>query len=223
MSDNSGLIEYLGEYVTENKRNKIEKVLNLRTRYITVALEDIYQSQNASAVLRTCDCFGIQEAHVIENDNEYTLNRNVTQGAEQWVDLIRHNENTQNTADCISHLRQRGYQIVATTPGAANYEIGDFPLNQKTALFLGTELDGLTTTVFEAADYTIKIPMYGFTQSFNLSVSAAVILYRLSEKMYKSDLPWSLSEQEKEEIRLRWYRTIINRSDKLEQRYYDQE
>jgi tRNA (guanosine-2'-O-)-methyltransferase len=220
MEDREALINYLGKFITENKRNKIQKVLQYRTRFITLAMEDIYQSQNASAVLRSCDCFGIQEAHIIENDNKYKLSPNVTQGAEKWVDIIRHNSKEYNTTRCIEKLRKKGYTIVATIPHQADYMLGEFPLEQKTALFLGTELEGLTDTALQKADYTLQIPMYGFTQSFNLSVCAAIILYRLTEKMYNSSVDWELTEVEKQEITLNWYRNILSSSDQLEERFY---
>jgi tRNA (guanosine-2'-O-)-methyltransferase len=95
-------LEYLLQFVTQNKRNRFEEIIRNRTRHLTVALEDIYQSHNASAVLRTCDCFGIQDVHIIENKYKYTLNPDIALGASQWLCLEKYNQREDNTADCLA-------------------------------------------------------------------------------------------------------------------------
>ncbi len=200
-------LEFHQEFITQNKLSRIDEVLNYRTRHMVVALEDIYQSQNASAVLRSCDCFGIQDVHVIENTNQYNINKDVSNGAEKWVDLLRYNQTSFNTLTCIEDLKAKGYQIVTLVP-EANTLVDDLPIDQKTALFFGTEMEGLSDTALAKADHKIKIPMFGFTQSFNISVSAALTFYGLITRLHKSNIDWQLAEVEKKEIKLRWFQKI---------------
>ena len=210
------LIDFLTEFATEKRANTFEKVIEERTRYITVALEDIYQSQNASAVLRTSDCFGIQDVHIIENKNMYNINPDVALGSSQWLNLHKYNSEENNTLKAIKDLRAKGYRIVATTPHANDIELENFDLNKgKVALFFGTELNGLSDLMIENADEYLKIPMYGFTESFNISVSAAIILHHLKGKLRKSEIDWKLKESEKDTIKLEWLKQTIKSSEML--------
>jgi len=215
------LLEYLSGYLTSNRLELFDKILSMRTRYLTVVLEDIYQPQNASAVLRTCDCFGIQDVHIIENRNEFTVNREVALGSSKWLTLKKYTEKKQNSLDAIRQLKMNGYRIVATTPHTNDLELQDFDLTKgKTALVFGSELPGITDTVQNEADEFLKIPMYGFTESFNISVSAAIILHHLSQKMRENkSIDWKLSDTEKEEIKLAWIRKSIKRCDLIEKRF----
>ena len=215
-----GLIEYLSGFVTENRLNQLKRVLEHRTRYLTVVLEDIYQSQNASAVLRTCDCFGVQDVHIIENRNEYKINPDVALGASKWLSLNYYKEKENNTLEALNKLKKAGYRIVATTPHTNDVNLEDFDLSKgKSALVFGTELTGVSEIVLENADEFMKIPMYGFTESFNISVSAAITLHYLVYKMKDSSIAWHLSEAETEEIMLNWLRKTIKKSDIIENRY----
>jgi tRNA (guanosine-2'-O-)-methyltransferase len=210
------LNQFLSKFVTENKVNLFDKILQERTKYITVALENIYQSQNASAVLRTSDCFGIQDIHIIENNNEYNINPDVTLGSSKWLNLHRYNELENNTLEAVNRLKADGYRIVATTPHANDVNLDDFDVEKgKFALFFGTELNGLSDLVIENADEYLKIPMYGFTESYNISVSAAIILHHLTEKLKKSSIGWQLSDNEKEPIKLDWLKKTIKMSSEL--------
>ncbi len=209
-------IEYLKQFVTGRRWQLFQRVIQYRTRYLTVVLEDIYQPHNASAVLRTCDIFGIQDVHIIENRNKYRINPDVALGSNKWLNLYKYNAKENNTLEAIETLRKQGYRIVATTPHRDDVELKQFDLGKgKAALFFGSELPGLSDLVLENADEYLKIDMYGFTESFNISVSAAIILHHLINKLHQSDIPWQLSEQEREEILLQWLKKSIKRSDEL--------
>ncbi len=209
-------IQFLKQFVTEHRWQLFEQVIDQRTRYITVALEDIYQPHNASAVLRTCDALGIQDIHIIENRNKYRINPEVSVGAHKWLSIHKYNQEENNTLAAINHLRSQGYRIVATTPHRNDVELKEFDLNAgKIALFFGSELPGLTEIVLDNADEFVKIDMYGFTESFNISVSAAIILHYLTAKLRQSQLPWHLSENEKEQILLQWLKKSIRNSQAL--------
>lgn len=215
-----GLTEYLGSYITDHKKNRINEVLNFRTRYITLVLEDIYQPQNASAVIRTADCLGLQEIHIIESRNEYRLNPDVTLGSSKWIDLVRFNsENKNNTIECIDYLKQKNYKVIGTSPDPKYKSLNEFEIPGKTALLFGTELEGLTKEAIQNTDDMARIPMYGFTESYNISVSAAICMYLLVHKLRRSNTRWQLSQKEKEDIRLHWYRKVLKNSQALEQEF----
>ncbi len=207
------LRDYLFGFISENKRNLFGRIIENRTRHLTVVLENIYQPHNASAVLRSCDLFGVQDVHIIENTNEYTLSNEVAMGSSKWLTMKKYNELEHNTLACFEQLRSEGYRIVATTPHTDDVLIADLPVEPKTALVFGTELTGLSDIAMKNADAFVKIPMYGFTESFNISVSAALSLYQFTENMRKSDVHWQLTEEEKIEIQINWAMNVIKKSE----------
>ena len=222
---NQKLIEYLSEFLTPERKELFGKVLDQRTRYLTVVLEDIFQPQNASAVLRSVDCFGLHDVHVIENRNDFTVDREVAMGASKWLNVSKYSKKENNTLEAIDQLRKHGYRIVATTPHEGDIKLEDFDLKKgKAALVFGTELTGISDVVKAEADEFLKIPMYGFTESFNISVSAAIILHHLTLRLHTDEtIDWKLSEDEKEEINLSWLRRTLKRSELLERRYQEQQ
>jgi tRNA (guanosine-2'-O-)-methyltransferase len=210
------LVQYLREFITEDRWQTIKNVLNKRTRYLTVVLEDIYQPHNASAVLRSCDCFGIQDVHIIENRNKFEPNKGVTIGADKWISLYPYNEQGQNnTQRCYQQLREEGYQIIATTPHEGDTTIDEVSVDQKTALVFGAELVGLSDYALDHSDGYAKIPMVGFSESFNISVGAALCLYELSTRLRKTRDDWMLGDHEKLDLQLDWLKKSIRASDKL--------
>lgn len=209
---------FLLPMVNENRLALIDRILTERTRYITVLLEDIYQPHNASAVLRTCDCFGIQDVHIVENRNAYELNPDVELGAAQWLTMHRYNQERNNTELAIRSLREQGYRVIAATPHTDDVEVADLDLeNGRMAIMLGTEMKGLSEKALEMADEYVKIPMVGFTESFNISVSAAIILYELNTRLRRSAIDWKLKLSENEEIRFQWIKNSINHIVRIEQ------
>lgn len=215
------LIEHLASYLTPNRQALFNSVLKQRTRYLTVVLEDIFQPQNASAVLRTCDCFGIQDVHIIENRNDFEVDREVAMGASKWLSLKKYNQLEQNSLEAIRQLKASGYRIVATSPHINDQELHNFDMNKgKAALVFGSELPGISEIIKNEADEFLKIPMYGFTESFNISVSAAIILHHLTLKMKQdAGIEWTLTNEEQQEIKLEWIRRSIKRYELIEQRF----
>jgi tRNA (guanosine-2'-O-)-methyltransferase len=203
------LIEYLGEFVTEDRKKRFDEVLNERIGHMHVVLEDVYQAHNASAVVRSADCFGIQHVHFIEDRNRYKVSENVALGATQWVNIHRH----QNTKECLLELKKQGFKIVATTPHTNDKTIYEFDITQKFALVFGTELDGITKDVLDVADEFVKIPMYGFTESFNISVCAALCMHELSHKIREEIKDPYLGSEEKQSIYLDWQIQSIKKCD----------
>ncbi|MGM0463094.1 MAG: TrmH family RNA methyltransferase [Bacteroidota bacterium] len=217
------LIEHLEGFVSRHRAERFDTVLSKRTDYITVLMENIYQPHNASAVLRTCDCFGIQEVNIIENSNEYQVNPDVALGSDKWLTINKYNASGNNTPDAYKSLRERGYRIVATTPhGDKGASPAEFNLQKgKIALAFGTEMQGLSQQAVSEADDYIRIPMFGFTESFNISVSAAIIIYELITRLHNSDIDWQLNEEEKIAVKLDWLRNSIKRSELIEKKFMD--
>ncbi len=211
-------IEILKPFVTEARFRRFTEVLAQRTRHITVALEDIYQPHNASAVLRTCDCFGLQEVHIIENRNRYEVNPDVALGAAKWLDLVRYRGKENNTADCLAALRSAGYRIIATSPHSSGYTPETLPLDRKVALLFGTELEGLTPGALEMADDTILIPMVGFTESLNISVSAAILIHTLTNRLRASNSGWTLKSEDHDRVLLGWLKASIRGAEGIVKR-----
>lgn len=209
------LIEYLGKYITNHKKSVIENVLSQRTRFFTVVLEDIFKPHNASAVLRTCDCFGIQDVHVIEKAKEYKVNPFVTRGASQWVDLYKYNNSDgSGLSECFTNLRRQGYKIYATSPVSTSIPIQSLNPNEKIALVFGNEHEGVSNEVIANADGLVHIPMLGFTESFNISVAASLFLHHLIQQVDKEKITgFYLSHEEKFELKLKWYKSIVKNSD----------
>jgi len=216
------LIKFLEGVMTEDRKELMLEVLSQRTKYITVVLEDIFQTQNASAVLRTCDCFGIHDVHVIENTNKFNINPKVVVGASKWLNVNKYNQLENNTRLALQKLKKQGYRIVATSPHENDIDLEEYDLNLgKTALVFGTELSGISDIVKEEADDFLKIPMYGYSESFNISVAAAISVHHLTHQMRKSNLHWHLTANERDDIYIDWMKKSIKKSDLLVQEFYE--
>lgn len=209
------ILDHLLEFLTPRRRQLFDKVLNERTNFITVATQDVYQLHNTSAVLRSCEVFGVQNLHVIEEKLPKRIDREIAMGAQKWVDVNRY----KSSKECLHSLKANGYKIVATSPHEDSVMLDDFDLSEPVALFFGTEKDGISDEIMEVADTTLKIPMFGFTESLNISVSAAIILQNLTQKMRRKNLDWQFSEEEKLRMKLAWAKKTIKNSDEILNRF----
>jgi tRNA (guanosine-2'-O-)-methyltransferase len=216
----AALAAHLGSFIAPQRRARIEAVLAQRTRRLTAMLEDIFQPHNASAVLRSCECFGLQDVYIAEQRYRYRVNPEVAMGASQWLELHHFREpGADNTARCLEALAGAGYTLVAATPGQRDCALDELRMEGRMAIMLGTEEEGLSDQALGAAQVRVQIPMYGFTRSFNLSVSAALILRELSRQLRAGPPGWGLSEAEKLELRLKWYRRDLRGSELIEERF----
>lgn len=207
-------IAFLESFVSDRRKNLIETIANFRTRYLTVVLEDIYQSQNASAVLRSCESFGVQDVHVIDNNLNFGINPDVTKGSNKWLTIHKYVKRDNNTIAAIDTLKRLGYRIIATSPGNEATSIEQFEVEAgKFALFFGNEHRGLSETTNNRADGCVRIPTFGFTQSLNISVSAAVVLYLMTNKLRNSAIDWKLSAREKNELKLLWLKKSLRKPE----------
>jgi tRNA (guanosine-2'-O-)-methyltransferase len=211
------LLEHLETFLTDQRKATFLKVLSERTKHFTVATEDVFQLHNTSAVMRTCDVFGIQEVNIIEEQNSKHIDREIALGAQKWVDLKRFN----SVKACIADLKSQDYQIVATTPHTNECELHAFDVSKKSCFFFGRETEGLSDEVLNVADCFLKIPMYGFTESLNISVSAAIILQEVTTRLKQTDISWQLSSEEMLEKRLDWIKKTIKSYDEIVDRFYN--
>ncbi len=200
---NEKLLKAFYALIPEEKGQLFDLIAANRTKHLTVLLEEIYQEHNASAVLRSCDCFGIQSLHVVEQKNQYKVQRDIARGAGKWVDLFNYNEGETPLFDAVKSLKSKGYKIAALTPDATT-SIFELPIDQPLALSFGTEWEGISDDIRSHADYLVKIPMVGFTESFNVSVSVALTLQALRQRLIESKLSWKLSPEEQTEVKLKW-------------------
>lgn len=211
---------YLSDFVTPERKAIFEAIAKERTRYATLVIEDLYQPHNISAVLRSCDCFGVQDIHVIENRNVYEENPEIAMGASKWLDVYRYPRREDNTVKTLRELKSQGYRIVATTPHTDDVMLNDFDVTKgKFALVFGNEKEGITDDVRAEADEFLRIPMYGFTESFNISVSAALCLQYIAESLRKTGTAWPLSIEEQEALQLAWLRRSIKNVELIEAKF----
>jgi tRNA (guanosine-2'-O-)-methyltransferase len=211
------LIAYLEQHVTQRKQAKIQEVAAQRTKHVTVLLEDIFQQHNASAIVRSVECFGIQDLHIVQDRFSFSVNSGVAMGSSKWISMYRY----ASTHEAFQTLKKEGYRIVATTPHARASNLEDLPLDRKLVLVFGTENIGLSSYALEHADEYVKIPMHGFTQSFNVSVSAALTLYHITTALRASTIPWSLDGDLRLDIRLAWLKKAIRGSAELEKMFFE--
>lgn len=209
-------LHYLEGFLTDSRKQKFLNVLANRTNHFTVAIEDVFQLHNTSAVMRSCEVFGVQRLNVIEEKYSKSIDKEIAMGAQKWVDVNRFD----SIADCIATVKSKGYRIIATTPHHDDCLLEDFDISEKSALFFGTERNGLSPEVIAGADGFVKIPMVGFTESLNISVSAAIIIENLTNRLRRSNVDWHLTQEEMMEKRLDWARNSIKDIERIEARYY---
>ncbi len=213
--EDPAMVAYLDSFVSQDRRKRFEEVLAFRTNYLTVVMEDVYHLHNASAVIRSADIFGIQEVHVIERRFAKILDKKIALGAQKWTDIHRY----KSTKACLSHLKERDYTLIGTTPRKDALSIDDLPITGKMAFMFGAEKEGLSDAALKEADQLVHIPMVGFTESLNVSVAAAIILKQMTSKLRRSDLNWQLSNEDKEAKRLEWVKKSIKDIDQIIERY----
>jgi len=215
------LLNFLEDFVSDKRKETFHKVLENRTRHFTVVLEDIFQPHNSSAVIRSCDIFGLQDVHIIQNKYSSRVSRHVAKGSQKWLDIKKYNQSATNTQDCIDALRNEGYQIIATTPHNDSCMLHEFDITKKSAFVFGVEKEGVSEYTMNLADGFLKIPMVGFTESLNISVAAAIILQDITTKLRTSNINWKLSEIEKQVLYFEWVQKSIKSINKIKERYQD--
>ena len=223
LNNNTKLLTYLEGFVTEKRKNLFRQILKNRTRHFTVVLEDIYQQHNSSAVIRSCEIFGIQDVHVIENKYISNVSKNIAKGSQKWLSFHNYKKETNNTIACLNSLKGKGYQLIATSPHHNSRLLHDFDITKKSAFIFGVEKTGVSKEVIKNADGILKIPMVGFTESLNISVAAAIILENLTYKLRTSSINWNLTHKEEEELYTQWIEKTIKNVGKIKEHFLKDE
>jgi tRNA (guanosine-2'-O-)-methyltransferase len=223
LNNNTKLLTYLEGFVTEKRKNLFRQILKNRTRHFTVVLEDIYQQHNSSAVIRSCEIFGIQDVHVIENKYISNVSKNIAKGSQKWLSFHNYKKETNNTIACLNSLKGKGYQLIATSPHHNSCLLHDFDITKKSAFIFGVEKTGVSKEVIKNADGILKIPMVGFTESLNISVAAAIILENLTYKLRTSSINWNLTHKEEEELYTQWIEKTIKNVGKIKEHFLKDE
>ena len=209
-------LEALLPYISAERLTKFDEALQQRTRRLCMVLENVYQSRNASAVMRSCDGMGIQDVHLIEDVNPWVFNRGVSKGTPSWLTLHRYTDTDDPTEACINALRSNGYKIAVTSPHVNGYEAQSLPTDNPIAVVMGTEFQGASQRMLDAADYHVFIPMRGMAESLNISVAAGMIMHRIMENIRtRPHDEWQLTELEKEELLLDWALKSVKKSDAI--------
>ncbi len=216
-----GLLEHLQTFLTSERRRRIAQVLDARTRHVAVVLENVCHPDKISAVFRSCDAFGVQDAHVIEGEDRFKVKRDIAVGADRWLTIHRYSSPGDRTAACRKRLQADGYRLLITLPdsGRTACSLARVDLSRPVALVLGHEKTGVSEQWLAAADETVTIPMCGFTDSLNLSVAAAICLQQLTGRLRQSDVSWRLPRADRERLRLQWTRQSVRHGDEIAERY----
>ena len=210
-------LDYMNEFITEERKEVLKRTVSQRTHYMRIMTENMFHPQNASAIMRHCEAFGIQQIHTVEDRCKFDPSVNIVRGTHKWVDVEHH----ENTAEALKALKAEGYRIVATTPHRCSATPESFDVTKgKFALVFGTEHAGISDEVIEAADDFLMIPMCGMVESLNVSASAAILIYMLSERIRQSVDGWQLSDSEQLKLLTRWtmssvrdYERILRRAE----------
>lgn len=215
--------EFLSQFMLQERFDVIKRVVGLRTNYITVCLENIFHGQNASAVIRSSEAFGIQNIHVIEDHCHFLPNVDIAKGSDKWLDIHRHNENGASL-NLVKKLKADGYRIVATSPHINGFTADDYDLTKgKVALFLGTEKQGISQTIIDNADDFIRVDMHGFVESLNVSVCGAIIINSLVTRLHSSkNIDWQLTSDEQAVMLNRWMKLSVRNAEQIIQERYEQ-
>jgi len=172
--------------------------------------------------MRSMDCLGFQELHLIEKNNSYQFQRDIALGSARWLDVNQYQEGPEPVLEAIAKLRKQGYRIIATSPHHKAVTPQTVNLQQPIALFFGAEKHGISPELMENADELLHIPMHGFTESLNLSVSAALLLNALRTRLESTQYPWLLSEQEQIKLKIEWCKRILNGGPQLAEKFREE-
>lgn len=205
------IINLMKPLLSESRQSKIQNVVQERTYSVCTVLENIYDRGNISAVLRSAEAMGFQDVHIIESEKFKSSNR-VTKGADKWLNVYSY----KNTSECIQELKNQKYKIIATHLDDKSKSLDEMDWSQKMAFVLGNEKDGISKEMIDSCDERIVIPMQGFVQSFNISVAAAIGLYRIYlERKNLYGHSGDLTETQKQELIAEFYLRSSKNPEKL--------
>lgn len=212
-------IDYLATFMTEERFALFGRTLAQRTNYMTILAENTFHPHNAAALIRHCEAFGVQQMHTIETRCQFDPSQNISRGSDRWLNLVRHT----STAEALAALKADGYRLVATTPHRESCTPETFDVTKgKFALIFGTEHAGISDEAMAAADEYLRIPMCGMVESLNVSASAAILIYQLSQRLREQVGGWELTETEQTHLLYEWVRQSVKDADRILQRHFEE-
>lgn len=210
-------IDYLATFMTEERFSLFERTLAQRTDYMTILAENTFHPHNAAALMRHCEAFGVQRMHTIETRCVFDPSQNISRGSDRWLNLVRHS----STAEALSALKSEGYRLVATTPHRESCTPETFDVTKgKFALIFGTEHAGISDEAMEAADEYLRIPMCGMVESLNVSASAAILIYQLTQRIRAQVADWQLTEEEQVRLLYDWTHLSVKDATRILERKF---
>ena len=205
-------IDYLAQFMLPERLATLRRAVENRTKYMTLMAENMFHPQNASALVRHCEAFGVQELHTVQTLCKFNPNVNIVRGTDKWIDIHHHS----STTSALNHLKSEGYRIVATTPHKQSCTPESFDVTKgKFVIVMGTEKTGISDEVMAAADEFLRIPMCGMVESLNVSACAAIIVYMLSERMRHEVEDWKMTEEEQIRTLHHWLVDTVKDADAL--------
>lgn len=209
------IFEYLKQFLTEKRLYKIQYFSERSSDFVLPIIGDVYQFRNAAAIVRSVEACGFHKVVALEEENIFEPNLRVTKGADTWVEV----EKMSHQISSLQKIRERGYKILAVSPERNAKLLPDYNIKEPTALVFGTEKEGVSEEFLDFADETLAIPMYGFTESFNVSVAAAICMYDFKQKLIKSDLDYFLKDEKLLQTRIRWAVNSIRSGEEILNQY----
>lgn len=213
-------IALLSGFMLPARYDVLRRTVAMRTRYMTILAENTFHPQNAAALIRHCEAFGLQQMHTVETYCRFNPSAAIVRGTDRWVDIRRHG----STAEALAALRAEGYRIVATTPHRENTTPESFDVGRgRFALVFGTEHAGISEEVLASADEFLRIPMCGMVESLNVSASAAILIYMLSERMRRQVEGWNMTAAEQAATLYGWMCRSVKDSEEILKRTFGEE
>ncbi|MBR5820592.1 MAG: RNA methyltransferase [Alistipes sp.] len=210
-------IDYLSTFMTEERFSLFRQTLSMRTNYMTILAENTFHPHNAAALMRHCEAFGVQRMHTIETRCTFDPSQNISRGSDRWLNLVRHT----STSEALSALKAEGYRLVATTPHRESCTPETFDVGKgKFALIFGTEHAGISDEAMAAADEYLRIPMCGMVESLNVSASAAILIYQLTQRIRAQVQEWPLSEEEQVRLLYDWTHLSVKDAGRILERKF---
>jgi len=199
----------LGKLVSERRLRRMIGVLLERLTSVTLVAENLIDPHNHSALVRTAEGFGLDRVHVVEMPNKYKRCGAIVRGADRWVHIDKHD----GLSKSLGNLQAQGFVLAAADVGPDCVPVTELPDDRPVAIIMGSERDGLSTRAKTMVDTRFTIPMQGFTESFNVSVSAAITLFEVTKRrrayLDRQGIRGELDEQQRRERLDLWLRKSV--------------
>lgn len=218
---NDALIEHLSSLLNPNRKETLDKAISLRTKHICLVLENIRHTQNSSAIIRTAEIMGVQDVHVVRQNYQNDLRRDITKGAEKWMEVRLYDGEERNIELCFNYLKKKKYKIAVTCLDDDSKSIEEIPLIEPLAIVMGEEVSGVSDFAKANADYKIKLPMYGLTESFNIAIAGSLVMHQILTRLRSTDVNYLLNPQQKTELTLDWYKKAIRGGHEIASRFIE--